>query len=112
MLGTQRPFSDRCTYTEMVSSARDTSGALALLQRQVPQGGNSAHLLHDGLEHKLVALIVHALLQGHVDRVVPASLVPHIIQITCAITLLQGLGAAGATLCVYLVLRRCVKHMQ
>ena len=28
------------------------------------------HLLHDGLKHEVVALIVHALRQWHVDRVV------------------------------------------
>ena len=40
--------------------------------------GYAAHLLHDRLEHELVALIVHAFLKWDIDRVVLASSHPHI----------------------------------
>ena len=42
------------------------------------------YLLHDGLKHEFVALIVHALLEGDVDRVVSASAEANITHSACA----------------------------
>ena len=39
-----------------------------------------AHLLHDGLIHIAVALVVHALLQRHIDTVVLAAAVADVVQ--------------------------------
>jgi len=44
------------------------------------EGREPTHLLHDRLEDEAVGLVVHALLQRHVDRVVVAPGVPRVRQ--------------------------------
>lgn len=43
-----------------------------------------ACLGHDGLVHHLVRLIVHALAQGHVDRVVSTLGIPRVVLRPCS----------------------------
>ena len=42
------------------------------------------YLLHDGLEHEAVALIIHAFLQGNIDTVVPTIPDSHILHRACS----------------------------
>ena len=44
---------------------------------------NDPYLLHDGLKHEAIALIIHAFLQGHIHTVVLAVSHPYIFYRAC-----------------------------
>ena len=62
-----------------VNMAVHASAAELCMHVSMPQQ-LEAHLLHDRLKHEAVALVIHSLLQGHIDTVVPAITHTHIFH--------------------------------
>lgn len=56
------------------------SQALAIIVDRSAAVWSRTYLLHDWFKHETVALIIHPLLQGDIDTVVPPGPHPHILN--------------------------------